>query len=58
MFRKNEMKWNYFFRDGIEKEKSIKKVNKKIAIKRIIRDGMEKKNKSIKKMNQNKTNSY
>jgi D-Tyr-tRNAtyr deacylase len=52
------MKWNYFFRDGIEKEKSIKKVNKKIAIKRIIRDGMEKKNKSIKKMNQNKTNSY
>jgi hypothetical protein len=49
------MKWNYFFRDGIEKDKSIKKVNKKIAIKRIIRDGMEKK-KQINQENESKQN--
>jgi hypothetical protein len=31
------------FGDRIEKKKSIKKINKKIAIKRIIRDEMKKK---------------
>jgi hypothetical protein len=31
------------FGDRIEKNKSIKKINKKIAIKRIIRDEMKKK---------------